>query len=114
MDSTDTHSNEKIAEALKLLESAAREKRDNFKTLINDRYDHLKDALLEGESNVKQQFEQVRARTAESATHFREVGEDKVREVAAQLDESVHDNPWPYIGGVAFVSLMMGYILGRK
>jgi ElaB/YqjD/DUF883 family membrane-anchored ribosome-binding protein len=114
MEDTDAQSNEKIAEALKLLESAAREKRDQFKTLINDRYDNLKDVLLEGESNVKQQLETVRARTAENATHFREVGEDKVREVASQLDESVHDNPWPYIGGVAFVSLMMGYILGRK
>jgi ElaB/YqjD/DUF883 family membrane-anchored ribosome-binding protein len=114
MEDTEKHSNEKIAEALKLLEAAAREKRDQFKTLVNDRYDHLKEVLLEGESNVKQQFDAVRNRTAESATHFREVGEEKVREVAAQLDESVHDNPWPYIGGVAFVSLMMGYILGRK
>lgn len=114
MENTDNHSNEKIAEALKLLEAAAREKRDQFKNLVSERYEHLKDVLLEGESNVKQQFDAVRARTAESASHFREVGEDKVREVAAQIDESVHDNPWPYIGGVAVVSLMMGYILGRK
>ena len=95
------HSNEKIQEALKLLEEAACEKRDALKTLISERYTHLKDAMSDSESNVKESFNRMSHRTAEQAQRFREVGEDRVREVASQVDENVHNNPWPYIGGAA-------------
>ena len=108
------HSNEKIQEALKLLEEAACEKRDALKTLISERYTHLKDAMSDSELNVKESFNRMSHRTAEQAQRFREVGEDRVREVASQVDENVHNNPWPYIGGAAVASLMLGYILGRK
>lgn len=111
---TEDHSNEKIHEALKLLEEAAREKRDALKSLISDRYSHLKSTLSEGEHNVKDSLNAIGQRTAEQATRLRNVSEDRVREVATQIDEDVHNNPWPYIGGAAVASLMLGYILGRK
>ena len=62
------HSNEKIQEALKLLEEAACEKRDALKTLISERYTHLKDAMSDSESNVKESFNRMSHRTRRAST----------------------------------------------
>ena len=51
MDST---SNEKIAQALELLEAAAREKKDELRELFKDRYSHLASVLMETERSVIQ------------------------------------------------------------
>ena len=38
----------------------------------------------------------------------------KAKELAGTVDESVHQNPWAYIGGAAAVGVLIGYILGRN
>ena len=52
-------SNEKISEALKLLNEAAREKKGEFQSMIADKYDHLKEALAESEYPGKEIFEKT-------------------------------------------------------
>jgi len=46
--------------------------------------------------------------------HAKEVSAEKVRKAAQAVDNQVHANPWPYIGGAAVIALLFGYILGRK
>jgi ElaB/YqjD/DUF883 family membrane-anchored ribosome-binding protein len=113
-DKAEPHSTEKINEALKLLNEAARDSVDSFRDQAVDKYDHLRDALLGDESKVKQSLQNVKERTNEAVVRARDVSNEKVREVATQLDENVHDNPWPFVGGAAFAGLLLGYILGRK
>lgn len=107
---TATHSNEKIAEALKLLNEAAQEKKSDVTSMIADKYESLKQAIVDSEKSVGHAFMRGERRAVEAAMQAKDFGVKKAKEV----DEHVHDNPWPYIGGAAIVGILVGYILGRK
>ena len=51
---------------------------------------------------------------AEYAAKVKELATEKAKVAAKAVDESVHNSPWLYIGGVAVGALLLGYILGRK
>ena len=107
-------SSEKIAEALKLLEAAAKHKKDEVLSLISDKYTHLRSVIGETESNLVQALSEARKHAIKAALHTRDVSVEKAREIAGDVDQHVHRNPWPYIGGAAAVGLLLGYILGRR
>jgi len=107
-------SSEKIAEALKLLEEAAKEKKDELRHLVTDKYSHLKTVLIDAEHNVADTLTAAQKRAVESIIHAKDVSQEKVKEMATAVDAQVHVNPWPYIGGAALTAFLFGYILGRK
>jgi ElaB/YqjD/DUF883 family membrane-anchored ribosome-binding protein len=107
-------SSEKIAEALKLLESAAKHKKDEVLSLISDKYTHLRSVIGETESSLGQALSDARKHAIVAALHARDISIEKARELADDVDQHVHRNPWPYIGGAAAVGLLLGYILGRR
>lgn len=102
-----------IAEALKLLEEAAELKNDELKNLMSDKYTHLREMLMESEKGLAQKLASVKDHTVAAASHAQEVGVEKAREISSDVNKSVHQNPWPFIGGTAVISLLLGYILGR-
>ncbi len=110
----DHSSSEKISEALKLLEEAAKEKKDDLKHALSDKYSHLKDLIGETEGNLAKSLSDARKHAIEAATHARDVSVEKAREIATDVNKNVHGNPWPYIAGTAAVGLLLGYILGRN
>jgi len=107
-------SGEKIAEALKLLEEAALQKKDELKSVMSDKYTHLKSVIVEAESSLAKSLSEAKKHAVEAAAHAKDVGVEKAKEIARDVDQNVHHNPWPYIGGTAVVSLLLGYILGRN
>jgi ElaB/YqjD/DUF883 family membrane-anchored ribosome-binding protein len=107
-------SSEKISEALKLLDAAATQKRDELKSALTDKYTHLKNAIVETESSLAKSLADARKHAVEAATHAKDVGVEKVRDVAHDVDKSVRRNPWPYIAGTAAGGLLLGYLLGRS
>ena len=92
-------SNAKISEALELLNEAAKEKKDELKGLISNRYTHIREAMTS---------------TAEHAQEVINQGKEKVQEIAGDVDKRVHKDPWVYIGGAAVASLLLGYLMGSK
>ncbi len=109
----DNTSSEKIAEALKLLEEAAKQKKDELKTVMADKYVHLKNMIVEGEGSLKKTLTAAEEQALKAAIHAKEVSVAKAKELADHVDKSVHSNPWPFIAGTAVVSLLLGAILGR-
>lgn len=105
---------EKIAEALKLLEEAAKSQKDELKKMACGKFEILRDALLSEEACLREKLAIAGQKAAEMAKHMKEVSGEKAKEIAETVDESVHKNPWPYIGGVAVGALLLGFILGRK
>ena len=102
----------KIAEALDLINEAAKEKTEEVREILASKYQGLKETLFG--SDLKQSFGSARKSAVEAASRAKDVGEEKVKVLATQVDQDVHANPWQYIGGAALVSLLLGYILGRK
>ena len=103
-------SNAKVAEALEILNEAAKEKGSDFKDLITDRYEHIKKAL----TDETVQGKEIIAHAQRIAKEAIIKGKEKAKETALKVDKHVHENPWAYIGGVAAVSIFLGYLLGSK
>lgn len=86
----------KLAEALELLNEAARDKRDEVKELLTDKYHHIKETMSkEGQEMLVK-------------------GQEKLYEAVRDTDLRAHKDPWPFIAGAAAVSLMVGYLMGRR
>jgi ElaB/YqjD/DUF883 family membrane-anchored ribosome-binding protein len=107
-------SNEKIKEALVLLEEAAIEKKDDLKNMIADKCSNLKDMLVNVEGKIEQPLQAFGKKAAETAICVKDKSIEKTKELADVVDEKVHKNPWPYIGGVGLAGLLLGYYLGQK
>ena len=96
-------SSDKINEALRLLDEAARDKKHEFRSLLGDQYHHLRDAVVEKEQSL-----------LNLAARAKDEGLEKAKQAADDVDKHVHQHPWPYIGGVAVTALLVGYIMGRN
>ena len=105
-------SNEKIVEALELLNEAALEKKDDIIELVNHKYSNIKEAFMG--SDFRQSVERMKKNATHAALRAKEVSEEKVKEIATKVDQNVHDNPWPYIGAAALIGLILGISLGRR
>ncbi|MCR4336360.1 MAG: DUF883 domain-containing protein [Candidatus Omnitrophica bacterium] len=100
----------KISEALELLNEAAKEKKDELKGLLTDKYSHIKQAMAAGTEQGKQILEKAKHLTQDAIVG----GEEKIKEVVSEADKRVHKDPWPYIVGAAAFSLLFGYLMGSK
>jgi ElaB/YqjD/DUF883 family membrane-anchored ribosome-binding protein len=105
-------SSENIAAALKLLEEAAEQKKDELRTLMSDKYTSLRSLIMENESSLMESLTTAKDQAVEATTHVKDAGVKKAREIARDVDKGVHQNPWPYIVESAVVGALLGYILG--
>jgi len=92
-------SNAKINEALELLNEAAKEKKDELKGLMSNKYSHIREAMSAGVGHAQEALVQ---------------GKEKALEIAGDVDNRVHKDPWVYIAGTAAASLLLGYLMGSK
>jgi len=113
MEQTHT-SSENFAAALKLLDEAAKQKKDELRTVMTDKYANLRGLLLEKEMSLMKSLTTAKDQALEAAAHAKEVSVEKASEIAHDVDKNVHQNPWPYIAGSAVVGVLLGYILGRN
>lgn len=78
------------------------------------KYTNLRRLILENETSLMESLTAVKDHAFETATDVKDAGVEKARGIARDVDEGVHQNPWPYIGGSVVVSVLLGYILGRS
>jgi ElaB/YqjD/DUF883 family membrane-anchored ribosome-binding protein len=102
------HSSKKFEEALHLLNEAAREKKEELQNLLNDRYTEFRDVIGDTAKKGRKTYKRVK----NDAEEWLGEGTESIKEMASELDEKVHENPWAYLGGVAVGALLLGFILG--
>lgn len=100
---TDHAQDTRVRDALELLNSYARDKKTEFQEMLSGRYSNLKTAVGD-----------FGDRMGDEASELYAKGRDKAKQVAKDVDESVHKHPWTYIGGAALGALIVGYLLGRS
>ncbi len=93
----------RISEALELLNEVARDKKTELEAVVRSKYTDLTELMSALGDQVK----------SRAAARF-EAGKQKVVDVAGDVDESVHRNPWAYIGGAALAGLLLGLLLSRS
>ena len=93
---------EKLNEALAHLNEAARERRDELRTLLSEKYTDLK-AAIGGAAGASANWMKEGGR---------EVGET-AKLAASTVDHSLRKHPWYYVGGAAVGGLLIGLLIGR-
>ena len=99
----DRFEDKRINEALELLNAAARDQQAGLLAALENKYTDLSSVMRAFTNRMKHQ-----------ATEKFEAGKQKVVDVATDINKSVHNNPWTYIGGVAAAGLVFGFLLGRS
>lgn len=107
-------SSDRISEALKLLEEAAKQKKDELKSAMTDKYTHLKNVIMENEASFMKSLTTTKDHAIEAVTQASAEGIERAREFAHDTNKKVHRNPWPFIAGTAGVGLLLGFLLGRS
>lgn len=103
-----------IQSAIKLLEEAAKDKREEVQDLFTGNYEHLKDLFKENEKSFMKTLHNAKDSAVESATDLEKEGVRKARELGHDVDKNVHEFPWRYIGGSVLAGLLLGVVLQRK
>lgn len=93
----------RINEALELLNAVARDRKSELEAAVRDKYADFK-------SLVSALGAEAKSRAVDKV----EAGKQKAVDVAKDVDESVHRNPWAFIGGAALTGLLLGLLLGRS
>jgi len=99
----DRFEDKRINEALELLNAAARDQQAGLLAAMENKYTDLSSVMRAFTNRMKNQ-----------ATEKFDAGKQKVVDVATDINKSVHNNPWAYIGGVAAAGLVFGFLLGRS
>jgi len=92
-----------ISEALGVLENAATHAKQELKTLITDKYANLRSTIIENEQALVKTLSEAK----DSAV-------DHTREVAHDVAKHVRKEPWLYLGAMAAVGLLLGYLVGHR
>lgn len=94
---------EMLDEALAHVNEAAKERREDVKRLVDEKYTDLRSAVG-GAANASADWAREQGR---------EVG-DKARLAARTVNRSVRTHPWYYVGGAAASGLLVGLLVGRR
>jgi ElaB/YqjD/DUF883 family membrane-anchored ribosome-binding protein len=98
----DTFDEKRINEALELLNEMAKEKKAKLQGMTSEKFQNLSSAFG---GTMEEMHDQAR----ESLAH----DEEKARAFVSKIDENVHKNPWPFLGGTALGFLILGILLGK-
>jgi ElaB/YqjD/DUF883 family membrane-anchored ribosome-binding protein len=96
---------QRITEALEMLDRAALEKKEELKKIISDRYVNMQELFNEGAVGAREVLSRTRQNVKESVMK----GREKAGEWARLADNRVRQKPWVFIGGIAAVAFLAGY-----
>jgi ElaB/YqjD/DUF883 family membrane-anchored ribosome-binding protein len=103
-----------LSHALSILNDSADESAKEIRGMINSDYLKLKKVFSETRPDVKGAFGEIKEVAAHTLIQAKDKVVDTTKTAAVKVDHSVHESPWAYLGGVALVSALTGFVLGRR
>jgi len=100
-----------ILEALKILEEAAKDKKEELQSVFDGNYEHLKELVLEKEKSLLKSLHHAKDSAVDAASDLEKEGLRMARELGHDVDKNVHEFPWQYIGGSVLAGLLLGFAL---
>jgi len=108
------YSKKKIDEALQLLESAAKDKKDDLKGYIGERYRHIRSVFKpEGQSAIAQSTHELKNRVKKLEESWNK-GRERTQNFLETTNKNVHEKPLQYIGGAAVTSFVLGLMFRQR
>ncbi|MBF0224407.1 MAG: hypothetical protein HQK76_03035 [Desulfobacterales bacterium] len=104
---------DKIKDALKVLDEIAKENKEQLIKTMDGKYEYLKCAIID-ENGFKDSLTLAAHKIADFVTSVKTSSNEKAKEIVVAFNQSVHQNPWHYIGGVAVGSFLLSFVLNRK
>ena len=68
------------------------------------------DTAASAKHKLEEKYQNVKQKSAEAL----QKGEETVKKTISDVDRRLHENPWPYLAGVAVSALLLGFIMGGK
>ena len=93
----------KLEDALKIIRDAASDTKDELYELLDDKYE-----------DVRTWFEDIAEESAVKANRYAKKGVKVARGVMKDVNNTVSENPWPYLGGAALAGIVLGYLITRR
>jgi len=108
------YSKRKIDAALELLESAAKDKKNDLKEHIGERYRHIRDIFkAEGQSALHLSTDELKNRVKKLEEGWNK-GRERTQNFLEDTNRKVHERPLQYIGGAAVTSFMIGLLFRKR
>ncbi len=102
-----------IKDALRLIDDVINRDGANLRELITSEYTNLRRAINDFAPKMGDQVLDYGTQAVDQASVYAKQGVEQSRVIASRVDAQVRTNPWPIIGGAAFASLAIGFLLGR-
>ena len=103
-----------INQALDILNDAAKDSSDNLRAMIKTDYRRVREVLSDLNPSEPGKLAVLRDAAAEKLMELREGATASTKEAAVFVDRAAHKNPWAFVGGVAALTGLVGYVLGSK
>ncbi len=101
---------QRINDAFAVLNEAAKEKKEELAKLVEEKYSNMRGILSQTASRGQNAMNSSKANLRDAVAQ----GQTRLRESAARADVAVHENPWPYLGGIAIGFGVAGFLLGCR
>lgn len=97
----------RIKDSLQKLNAAAKNKQQEISTVLGMKYEDVKQKVYDAKENGKIRIGLAKIKTTDAIHN----GSQKVKEAASLCNNTVHNNPWPILGGVALAGFGVGLIV---
>lgn len=100
--------------ALHILDEASDESASEIRSMLNKDYSKLKRLMNDMNPSIRTAMTEIKDAATTSMVQAKEKMVAGTKDAAIKLDQSVHKNPWVYLGGVATASALAGFLLGKQ
>jgi ElaB/YqjD/DUF883 family membrane-anchored ribosome-binding protein len=107
-------SSKSILSALNELDQAIEDGGNNIKEVVYADFQKLKSALTDASPNLQGAFNDIKDESIRTLNLVKDKVGDSTRVVADEIDRSVRENPWKFVGAAACVATLVGFWLGMK